>query len=386
MSALQRQYVAYAGAAALLIGAFTPVVTAPIVGGMTLLTYSSVAGSITVALAICAAFLAFKDQIRALLYVGIAALAVPAYVIGKYEYTLHEIHQELTSKGGLAETIGSAFAGTFQLGWGLVFLIFSAIMVAVAGLPERNAPVAAPLDRRTLMIAGGILLAVALVTTSYNVTQGFLVSGAIVTADDRDALTERVADSYLSDADKGEFSAAMARAETAGYDPNGKTVRDVVADQRAFEVAQAEAKAKAEAAAKELATAIQISAKYEYISQDPNWFETGGAQEDDVKFMIHGRNDAGKAIRAFEGTLTVDNSLGNKLGDVDFQLTPNSDIPAEATFDTSQTVRANWVDVDLTSLKDASPSRIRMIWKTTKVVFADGSTLVAAPDANSSLR
>jgi len=211
-----------------------------------------------------------------------------------------------------------------------------------------------------------------------------------VTKSNVDTVGRDVANSKLPDADKTAFIAAVLRsAMGAGSSIDGKTVGQIIdqekqdeATQAAREQAQAaldaQAKTRADAAERAMASAVILSVyKINYVSMDPNWFETGGASEDQVKFYFNGSNQSTKTVRAFQGTMTIEDTLGNKVQDLQLKFTPNNDIPPHVTFDTAQTFDATGFGSDLTSLKTTPLSRLKLIWKPSKIVFSDGSSMTA---------
>jgi hypothetical protein len=215
-----------------------------------------------------------------------------------------------------------------------------------------------------------------------------------VTQTSLDSVGNDVKNSKLSDTDKAAFlTAIMRNAMGAGASYEGKTVGEVIdqekqdeaadaARQQAQAAADAAAKARADAAEKAMATTVGLSVyKFTYIPEDPDWIETGGAQQDEVKFYFSGSNSSSKNVRAFEGMLTIQDSLGNKVADLKFEFTPNNDISANSTFDASKTVGASGFGEDLSRLKDTPLSRLKMTWHPSKVVFADGTSMTTGDES-----
>lgn len=127
--------IALAGAALLLLGAFAPVVSLPIVGNVTLLQDGRSAGWIWIGIAIAAAYFATKDDDNAVGLIGkgglILAVAWLFYTLIKLSDVRAEASKSL--EGNPFKGFADAAMGTIQLQWGWAALFVGASMLIYAG-------------------------------------------------------------------------------------------------------------------------------------------------------------------------------------------------------------------------------------------------------------
>lgn len=200
-----------------------------------------------------------------------------------------------------------------------------------------------------------------------------------------DSAGKDVAKSKLSDADKTAFMAAVLRSSMgAGASIDGKTVGQIIDQEKQDEATEAarahvqaelaaQARAKADAEEKALASAVTVVLyKTSYVPKDPNWAEGGGSPYEEMTFFFSAKNNSGKSVRAFEGTMRFEDTLGNKIQDIDIKATPSKDVPPQGTLDVSE--KSN-LFADLSQLKNTPLTRITKIWKPSKIVFSDGSSM-----------
>jgi hypothetical protein len=127
---------AFAGAALLIIGLFTPIVTLPIVGSINLFGNGTnfVALDVLV-IAIIAAALAAKGNLRLIIWPGIAACGLVLYEFGSLQFRLTQMRESVSK-----ELEGNPFAGiaqgamsAVQVQWGWLVLAAGAALLLYAG-------------------------------------------------------------------------------------------------------------------------------------------------------------------------------------------------------------------------------------------------------------
>lgn len=159
----------FAGAGALAVGLFTPVVTLPFLGTINLFNSgTNLVALILLALAAIAAGLALKDRETDVIWPGAAAALILGYHFLKLQYSLSHMRSEMAKSlqgnpfAGLAQT---AMSGV-QLQWGWIVLALGAGLLIYAGIMARRAagiPLFGMADRTTKAIAAisaGLLLVV----------------------------------------------------------------------------------------------------------------------------------------------------------------------------------------------------------------------------------
>jgi hypothetical protein len=127
----------FAGAALLVAGLFTPILTLPIVGSVNLFGNGTNLIAIDLlVIAIAAAALAAKDMSRNVFWLGIAASGVILYEFGTLQVRLTEMRDNLTK-----ELQGNPFAGiaqgamsAVQVQWGWLVLAAGAGLLVYAGI------------------------------------------------------------------------------------------------------------------------------------------------------------------------------------------------------------------------------------------------------------
>lgn len=133
---------AFAGAAALVVGLFTPIVTLPFLGTVNLFNNgTNVVALVLLALAAIAAGLALKDREADVIWPGATAAIVLIYHFLKLQYTLSQMRESMTKSlegnpfAGIAQTAMSSV----QLQWGWIVLALGAGLLIYAGLTAKKA-------------------------------------------------------------------------------------------------------------------------------------------------------------------------------------------------------------------------------------------------------
>ena len=133
--------VSYAGAAALVLGLFTPVMKMPIVGNINLFANGqNLIGLALLALGAVAGGLALKDRDEDVIWPGAAALAILVYSFLRIEWTLVQMRQSLAKDlaGNPFANLAQAAASSIQIQWGSIALIGGAVALVYAGAKSRK--------------------------------------------------------------------------------------------------------------------------------------------------------------------------------------------------------------------------------------------------------
>jgi hypothetical protein len=134
-SAVNRRLMAFGGGALLLLGAFLPVLSVPVVGSMSYFNNGKGDGTVIVLLALGTFVLAARDRFRTVLYIGSAAGAVILAGLGYMVFSLQRLQESITAdSSGFASAIGGALVNSIQVQWGWAVLILGAFLVICAGV------------------------------------------------------------------------------------------------------------------------------------------------------------------------------------------------------------------------------------------------------------
>ncbi|AYO54201.1 hypothetical protein [Acinetobacter wuhouensis] len=131
ISISKQQLIAFFGAILLLIGAFLPVLSVPIVGSISLFNNGKSDGLIIVVLAGIAIVLAIINQIKAIRFVAMVSLIVVLFDLYKVYSKISDAKREMSEKlagnpfGGMA----NAMMDTIQLQYGWVVLILGCLIL-----------------------------------------------------------------------------------------------------------------------------------------------------------------------------------------------------------------------------------------------------------------
>ncbi|MBC5824301.1 MAG: hypothetical protein GIW99_02660 [Candidatus Eremiobacteraeota bacterium] len=187
----------------------------------------------------------------------------------------------------------------------------------------------------------------------------------------------------LSDDDKATVLGGVMRSALGGYQLDGKTVGQVIQDQKDF-AAQESAKAAAQkradaieqAKAQAAQTAMQQAVAILFAGKAParrdiNEYTYRAVIAVNVVIENHGQ----KPVRALKGTLTFNNLLGDKI--IDTPLTFEHVIAPGAKVNDVVDVPDSDYDDSSSKFKAARMSDIKMVWSPEMVLFGDGSTIAA---------
>ncbi len=132
---------AFGGSALLLLGAFLPAVSVPMLGSISYFDNGKGDGVFIIVLALASFVLAARKRDRFLLYTGSAAAALVLAGMIYLMFMIEFLKKELaTDASGLAGVFAGALTNTIQLQWGWALLLLGALLVTSAGVSALEAP------------------------------------------------------------------------------------------------------------------------------------------------------------------------------------------------------------------------------------------------------
>lgn len=133
---------AFIGAALLLVGLFTPIVSMPFVGNVNLFNNGSNMIAIMLAgLAALSAALTAKERLRDLIWSGLAASLILAYIFVRLQFALSHMRESIAEQmqqNPIAVLAQNAI-GSIQLQWGWLALVSGAGLLVYVGYVARKA-------------------------------------------------------------------------------------------------------------------------------------------------------------------------------------------------------------------------------------------------------
>jgi hypothetical protein len=195
---------------------------------------------------------------------------------------------------------------------------------------------------------------------------------------------EEIGKSNLSTEDRTAFIAgAMRAALSKDYTVDGKTVDQVITEQKTFAAAQAVREA-AEKAAREkeeqrlaalreqMSTTLHVfPLSKTFVADDP----ANGVYGNAVNLRFQIENHGSKQIRAFKGTTTFVTDLGEKLQSV--TIAYDNSVAAHATVRWDGHIDLNRFEDNDTKFGQLPLSRLHFTFVPERIVFEDGSKLIA---------
>lgn len=112
-----------------------------------------------------------------------------------------------------------------------------------------------------------------------------------------------------------------------------------------------------------------------YMPKDPD----AEQYEDYISLAFAYRNQGQKAIRAFQGDATFLDTFGDSIYSAHLKV-DLSLAPGQTRREPARIVRFNPFRVAHQRLRDTPLGKMKLIWQTTDVVFADGARLSLTPD------
>ena len=124
-----------AGSLGLILGVFSPLISAPIVGNLNYFQNGQGDGVLILILAIVALLATFQREYKYHGYIGLVALLVIGFTFYNVQGRMSEARDKMTE--GLANNpfrgLAEAMAGSIQMQWGWAVLAIGAILLIAAG-------------------------------------------------------------------------------------------------------------------------------------------------------------------------------------------------------------------------------------------------------------
>lgn len=131
------------GAALLLVGAFLPAASLPLVGAVSFLVYGGPAAWFVLAMAALGGGLALAGQVRLVLWPGLGALAMLAFKFWKLWSGVDLLRDRAGSvRWDALRRLAETAADTVRIEWGWAAMGLGALVLVGAGLAARRRPAA----------------------------------------------------------------------------------------------------------------------------------------------------------------------------------------------------------------------------------------------------
>lgn len=167
---------AFGGGAAIVVGLFLPIVSVPILGGMSMFSYGgSLAAVIIMILAAGALFFSFNGFVERAFWPAVAAAGVIALSFAKLQFALAQMRAALTADmkdNPFAGMLQGALSNMIQVQWGWLVLAGGAAVLIYAALQARkeagqSALSVSPQPEGAIALAALLLFAVPAGQTAY---------------------------------------------------------------------------------------------------------------------------------------------------------------------------------------------------------------------------
>jgi len=143
----QKQLLGIIGSAILFVGVFTPIVSAPFVGGLNYFQNGKGDGTIILALALISLVLALLKKYKGLWFTGIGSAVVLLFTFIMFQIRVSEMQSEMDRQlaGNPFADIAKSMAGSVQLQWGWALLVVGAVLLMCgAAIKDKHEPGGAP--------------------------------------------------------------------------------------------------------------------------------------------------------------------------------------------------------------------------------------------------
>jgi hypothetical protein len=214
------------------------------------------------------------------------------------------------------------------------------------------------------------------------------VKGEALTSSNKDQVLTDVAKSSMNDADKAAFLAANMRATFGDYSLQGKTVDQVITEQRQYQAeqdakaaaahkAQLEAEAKRAALVSQLEHALDIEAVSKtLIPADAQ----SGTYRDIESVDFKATNTSKKAIRAFKGSMQFSDTFGDKIIKLELK-DDETTLPANSSQTHAVRYEVNKFEDFWNKFATTRLSNMKEKWVPEQIIYTDGS-MISAPESN----
>jgi hypothetical protein len=132
-----RRVLGVVGSLVLMVGVFTPIVSAPFVGSLNYFRNGHGDGTILLALGVISLAIVWRDYLRGLLVItGGLSLAILTFTFVNLQMHLSEMRSDMATQlaGNPFASLATGFAESVQLQWGWALLVAGAGAVIAAGL------------------------------------------------------------------------------------------------------------------------------------------------------------------------------------------------------------------------------------------------------------
>ncbi|MCP4887123.1 MAG: hypothetical protein GY904_10990 [Planctomycetaceae bacterium] len=138
-----RMILGLAGSLILLAGVFCPILSLPMVGGISYFANGKGNGKIIILISMVSLLLCYRKLFRYLSIPGLGALGMLGLLVVRFNHLKSEMVQDMRSEmaGNPFGGIGALMAESVQLQWGLGVMFVGAVMIALAASYERIAKV-----------------------------------------------------------------------------------------------------------------------------------------------------------------------------------------------------------------------------------------------------
>jgi len=136
-----KQILGLIGSIILVIGVFTPIVSAPIVGNMNYFQNGKGHGTLILILAVVSVVLVLAKQLRGLWFTGLGSLAVMAFTFVNFQIKISDMKRQMESElaGNPFRSLADIAVQSVQLQWGWALLIVGAgLVIAGAAMQDER--------------------------------------------------------------------------------------------------------------------------------------------------------------------------------------------------------------------------------------------------------
>ena len=129
----KKQLIGIIGALLIIIGVFMPMVSIPLIGGISFISKNKIGGIIVVILAIASIVLILKNNYKGLLGTGIASICVIIFYTVKMVYSFNKAKEEM-GDNYLADMVSDFI----NIEYGVPVLIIALVLVIVAAVIKND--------------------------------------------------------------------------------------------------------------------------------------------------------------------------------------------------------------------------------------------------------
>lgn len=207
------------------------------------------------------------------------------------------------------------------------------------------------------------------------------VKSKVYTSASKDSILKEIGESGLTDDEKNLFAQAIIKEALSGEKIDGKKVGEIIDNQRAFikeqERLEAERKVKLAALEKQLQGHLVLGIKSKRNLPENIY---AGRYSNSIVWELEMANVGTKDIKAFKGYFQIKDLVGQPVT----TLTYYSDDLLSAGKAETIKIRSDineFIDTQM-KLYNADLSKLKYTWKTTALVFTDGTEIIGSHSPN----